>query len=311
MKFSLTLILFSLVLFIASCSTTSSKNTGQLELDLILQTSNKNKEIIIESLLKEDIRFSVNFENKDSYILKDDVLNSNLKFFCKSFIQEQRDMVESSIFQNRIDDQKKVLIVYSNDYRGIANNLIKKYPEEKYFLLKEDNYESEIKKILNIDTSINQHLKISKLDNSIEIKHSPRIRNDISKIYFLSDYEFGKTIVPIFRSYALGIEFYATTEIFHKASDVRKLVDFENTFIPVSGILIKDIAKKENILSIENELELTLISDFLTIEKTHQNNLFRQDVRIDSGKSRIKRNGCIERDLSFWEITTTNLINQS
>ena len=88
MKFSLTLILFSLVLFIASCSTTSSKNTRQLELDLILQTSNKNKEIIMESLLKEDIRFSVNFENKDSYILKDDVLNSNLKFFCKSFIQE-------------------------------------------------------------------------------------------------------------------------------------------------------------------------------------------------------------------------------
>ena len=75
--------------------------------------------------------------------------------------------------------------------------------------------------------------------------------------------------------------------------------------------MIKEIAKKENILSIENELELTLISDFLTIEKTHQNNLFRQGVRIDSGKSRIKRNGCIERDLSFWEITTTNLINQS
>ena len=69
------------MLFIASCSTTPNKRASQLELDLILQTSNKNKEIIIESLLKENIKFSVNFENKDSYILKDDVLNSNLKFF--------------------------------------------------------------------------------------------------------------------------------------------------------------------------------------------------------------------------------------
>jgi hypothetical protein len=219
-------------------------------------------------------------------------------------------MLESSILQDRKDEQKKVLIVYSSDFKGIANNLIKKYPQEKYFLLKKDDYESEIKKILNIDASINKHAKISELDNSVEIKHSPRIRNDISKIYFLSDYELGKTIVPIFRSYALGIEFYATTEIFHKANDVRKLVDFENTFIPVSEILIKEVARKENILSIQNEFELTLISDFLAVEKTYQNNLFRQDVRLNSGNSRIKRNGCIERNLSFWKITTTNLINQ-
>ena len=309
MKFSLTLIIFSLMLFIASCSTTSNKDTRQLELDLVLQTSNKNKEIIIESLLKEDIKFSVNFENKDSYLLEDDVLNSNLKFFCKSFIQEQRDALESAIFQDRKENQKRVLIIYSDDFNGIANNLNKKYPKEKYFLLKQDNYESEIKRILNINTSIDKHIKISKLDNSIEIKHSPRIRNDISKIYFLSDYEFGKTIVPIFRSYALGIEFYASTEIFHKSNDVRKLVDFENTLIPVSEILIKEVARKDNILSIKNEFELTLIGDFLAIEKTYQNKLFRQDVKLNSGKSR-RRNGCIERDLSFWKITTTNLINQ-
>jgi hypothetical protein len=297
------------MLFIASCSTTSNNVTRQLELDLVLQTSNKNKEIIIESLLKKDIKFSVNFENKDSYLLEDDVLNSTLKFFCKSFIQEQRDVLESAIFQDRKESQKRVLIVYSTDFKEIANNLNKKYPKEKYFLLKQDDYESEIKRILDINTSIDKHIKISELDNSIEIKHSPRIRNDISKIYFLSDYEFGKTIVPIFRSYALGIEFYASTEIFHKSNDVRKLVDFENTLIPVSEILIKEVARKDNILSIKNEFELTLIGDFLAIEKTYQNKLFRQDVKLNSGKSR-RRNGCIERDLSFWKITTTNLINQ-
>ena len=101
------------MLFIASCSTTSNKETRQLELDLVLQTSNKNKEIIIESLLKKDIKFSVNFENKDSYLLEDDLLNSTLKFFCKSFIQEQRDVLESAIFQDRKESQKRVLIVYS------------------------------------------------------------------------------------------------------------------------------------------------------------------------------------------------------
>ena len=114
------------MLFIASCSTTSNKEARQLELDLVLQTSNKNKEIIIESLLKKGIKFSVNFENKGSYLLGDDLLNSNLKFFCKSFIQEQRDALESAIFQDRKENQKRVLIVYSADFKEIANNLNKK-----------------------------------------------------------------------------------------------------------------------------------------------------------------------------------------
>ena len=296
--------------FIVSCSTTSNKINSKLELDLNLQASDKNKEIIIESLLKQDIQFSVNFENDESYLLKDDVLKSNLKYFCKSFIQEQRDILESSIFANRKNDNKKVLIVYSNDFKEIVDDLNKRYPEEIYFLLQPEGYESEIKKILNIDTSTKKHLKISDLDKSIEIKHSPRIRNDISKIYFLSNYELGKTIVPIFRSYAFEVDFYATTEIFFEANDIRKLVDFENTFIPVYEPLIKEIAIKDNILSIKKELELALIKDFLTIEKIYQNNLFGKVVSLNSGDFRIKRNACIKGESNLWRVTTLNLKNQ-
>ena len=310
MKFSLTLIIFSLMLFIASCSTTSSKDNTRLELDLVIQTSDRNKEIIIESLLREDIKFSLNFENMDSYLLKDDVLNSNLKYFCKSFIQDQRDMLESSIFKDRKNNQKKVLVVYSDDFKEIADDLKKRYPEEKYFLLKQEDYELEIKKLLNIDTSIKKHSKIINLDKSIEIKHSPRMRNDISKIYFLSNYEYGKAVVPIFRSYAFGTEFYSTTEIFNEANDIKKLLDFENTYIPVSERLVKEIAIKDDISSLKNKLEHMLINDFLTIEKIYQNNLFRKGIGVNSGNSRVKRNSCIQRNLSFWKITTTNLINQ-
>ena len=296
--------------FIVSCSTTSNKMNSKLELDLNLQASDKNKEIIIESLLKQDIQFSVNFENDESYLLKDDVLKSNLKYFCKSFIQEQRDILESSIFANRKNDNKKVLIVYSNDFKEIVDDLNERYPEEIYFLLQPEGYESEIKKILNIDTSTKKHLKISDLDKSIEIKHSPRIRNDISKIYFLSNYELGKTIVPIFRSYAFEVDFYATTEIFFEANDIRKLVDFENAFIPVYEPLIKEIAIKDNILSIKKELELALIKDFLTIEKIYQNNLFGKVVSLNSGDFRIKRNACIKGESNLWRVTTLNLKNQ-
>ena len=62
MRFSLTLILFPVMLFLASCTTTSTQQKEQLVLNLDIQTSNKNKEMIIEYLLKEELEFSVDFD---------------------------------------------------------------------------------------------------------------------------------------------------------------------------------------------------------------------------------------------------------
>ena len=95
MKFSLTLILFSLIIF-SSCTSIPGKNNSKLKLQLNIQTSNKNKEKIIESLLKDDVIFSVNFNNGGTYLMEDDVLNSNLKYFCISFIQDQRNILHQN-----------------------------------------------------------------------------------------------------------------------------------------------------------------------------------------------------------------------
>ena len=74
MRFSLTLILFPVMLFLASCTTTSTQQKEQLVLNLDIQTSNKNKEMIIEYLLKEELEFSVDFDRTDSYKLANNIL---------------------------------------------------------------------------------------------------------------------------------------------------------------------------------------------------------------------------------------------
>tara|TARA_B100001063_G_scaffold240676_1_gene266187 strand:- start:275 stop:1204 length:930 start_codon:yes stop_codon:yes gene_type:complete len=309
MKFSLTLILSSLVLF-SSCSSIPNQDNAKPKLQLNIQTSNKNKEIIIEALLKDNVTFSVNFNDEDSYILKDDVLNSNLKYFCNSFLDDQRKILEKRIFNSTINKGKKVLVIYSNSFKGIYSNLVEKYPEHEYLFVDDVNYELQIKEVLNVDSSFDKYLQISRLYEGGEILHSPRIRNDIGIIYFLTNYEFGKTIVPIFRSYALGIDFYASTEIFHEANDIKKLVDFENTYIPVTTELISDISIKET-SSIKEEIENILIKDLIDIEKIYQNNQFREKIIPTSGNSRVQRSGCINRDLTFWEVTTLNIIDQT
>ena len=308
MKFSLTLILFSLIIF-SSCSSMPDENNSKLKLQLNIQTSNKNKEKIIESLLKDNVIFSVDFNNGNTFLMQDDVLNSNLKYFCNSFIQDQRNILENNIFNTKNSENKKVLVIYSNNFKNIYFDLAKKYPQHEYLFVNNSNYESEIKAILNVDSSLDKYLHISSMYQENEILHSPRIRNDISSIYFLTDYELGKTIVPIFRNYSLDINFYSSTEIFHEANDIKKLVDFESTYIPVNDKLIKNIANKKTPL-IKDEIERILINDFLMIEKIYQNNLFRKNIFPESGNLKIQRSGCINRNLSLWKVSTSNYINQ-
>ena len=308
MKFSLTLILTCLIVFISSCSVTPRQDFVKPDINLKIETSNKNKEIIIQSLLRDENIFSIDFNDQDSYFLDDNILTSNLKYFCKSLIEEEREILEENIFKNKKEVNKKVFVIYSENYMDIASMLRKKYPEEEYLMIKSGDFDSQIKKILNVDLSTRNYEDLAKFDNGLDISHTPRIRNDIASIYYITDYDIGKTIVPIFRSNALSIETFSSSEIFHNANDIKKLVDFENTYIPITKKMIENISKKQDSLII-NEIEKTLIRDFLLIEKINQNNLFRENLLPDSGNRKIKRNGCMSRDLSLWKVSTAAFTN--
>ena len=308
MKFSLTLILTCLIIFISSCSISPRQDYVKPDINLKIETSNKNKEIIIQSLLRDGNKFSIDFNDEDSYFLEDNILTSNLKYFCKNLIEEEREVLEKNIFSNKKEVNKKVIVIFSENYMNVAKLIKNKYPEEEYIMIKAGDFDSQIKKILNVDLSARNYNDLVKFDPSIEISHSPRIRNDIASIYYITNYENGKTIVPILRSYALNIETFSSSEIFHDANDIKKLVDFENTYIPITKKMIENISKKQDFL-IVNEIERTLIRDFLIIEKINQNNLFRENFLPDSGNRKIKRNGCIDRDLSLWKVSTAAFTN--
>ncbi len=313
MKPSLTLILSCLIMFIVSCSSipNQSQNKSNAKLNLNIQTSNKNKEIIIESLLKENIQFSINFDTNNSFLLKDEVLGSNLKYFCKSFTNEQRGVIESAVFNKENGDDKKILIIYSDKYINSVSSIKSKYPKELYYLLSNKDFENNIQKILHVNQSIERYSQISNLDKNLEIQYRPRVRKDISKIYFLIDYDLGKTIVPIFKNYALGIDFYSTSELFHGATDIKKIADFEGTSIPLSSEIFKKIINKKNITNIKNEFEILIINDFLKIEKIYQNNLYKRNILLETGYTKIQKNKCINRSLPIWKIDMNSLILQT
>ena len=194
--------------------------------------------------------------------------------------------------------------------KNYIENLKEEYPNELFLSIDNSNYEEKIKEILNVISSLNRFSIINKIDKSIKIEHEPRVRKDISKIYFVTNYELGKTLVPTFRSYSLNIDLYSTSEIFYDASDLKKLADFEATFIPVSNKYINKISANDA-SNIKIKIEKILIEDFLTIENVFQNNLFAKNYELNTGNAKIKRNNCVKRDLFLWKVSTNNIISQT
>ena len=308
MKFSLTFFLSSLLLFMVSCTSIPNQNKNNLNINLAIKTSNKNKELIIESLFESNIEFTVNFDQPGSYELPDNLINSKMKYFCNSLLQDERNLIESSVFKS--NQTKNVLVVYSPQYANYVENLKEEYPNELFLSVNSSNYEDKIKEILNVISSLNKFSIVNKVDRSIKIEHEPRVRKDISKIYFITNYELGKTLVPAFRSYTLNIDLYSTSEIFYDASDLKKLADFEDSFIPVSNKYINKIGS-DDASNIKIIIEKILIQDFLTIENVFQNNLFTKNYELNTGNTKIKRNNCIKRDLDLWKVSTNNIISQT
>ena len=216
-------------------------------------------------------------------------------------------MLEKSIFQNKVNKNKNVLVIFSEEHTTLVNKLKKKYPNEDYYLIRKANFEIQIKKLLDIGSSSSRFLKLSQLDKNIEISHTPRIKNNISNIYFLMNYEMGKTIVPFFRSYAINLDFYSSTEIFHDALDFKKLLDFEKTYVPITDKMIKNLSNK-NSFNLQDNIAITLINDYIEIEKIYQHNLFTENFIPSSGNKIVKKNNCVKRDLNLWQISSDNFI---
>ena len=286
----------------------NNKKMSLNKLQLSIKASERNKEIILETLLENNSFFSIVMNENDSTFIEDNVLNSNLKFYCNSFIKEQENILEKKIFVD--SDYKKTLIIYSDRFSKKVTELKLKYPSEIFLRVNDANYEASIKKVLEIDESDLRGEIINKFINNKQIEHTPRIRQDIGKVYFLLDYDQGKSIAPLLKSYVVGIKIFSTSEIFHNADNIRDLADFEEILMPVSkDFILKTGNQKYDRL--KQGIEKLVLSDFITIEKIYQNNLFKSDVLLNTGLNSVSKNKCLTRDMGMWKIDLSEVIGRS
>ena len=274
------------------------------DLKLGIRTSEKNKEMLVESLLQENILFSISFSENDFFI-NDDVFASNLKFYCQSFIEEQNNKLE-----NRLLREEKILIVFSSEYEEDANALMLNNSDHIYLRINGDDYENKLQKILEINNSYDKAELVSSFDKSLKIEHTPRLRQDLNKIYFLVGYNEGKSVVPFVKSFSTDLQLFSSTRIFHEADSLNDLADFENLIIPVSKNFIAK-AEKNNFDNLKKKFENLLLEDYINIEKAYQNNIFNSKIILNTGLTQINRGACVERNLGFWNIDINSIADQS
>ena len=283
------------------------RKSGKLEVSYV--TNKINKEYLIESLLKKNYPFEVSFNS--GYKIDADLDGSNLKYFCSSLMNDQMALIEASIFSTNQKSEIKSIIVYLKKFESIANKLREKYPNNRFELVEGLEFENFTRRVLGIDSSLSRYQDIQNLDRNIDIKNTPRKRKDFNKIYFILDHETGKSIIPIFRSYALDIDFYATNKILLGITNIKQMNDFEGVFIPGPSSFFKNIGKKGNISSLKHELDKALIEDLIMIERVSQANFSSIDLLLNTGKVKYRKNSCLERDLTLWKISLDDLTNRS
>ncbi len=275
------------------------------DLNLNIRSSEKNKEMLVESLLKENILFNISFNKNDFFEINDDVFESNLKFFCQSFIEEQNNKLE-----NRLLGEDKILIIYSSQYEEDAKALMLNNSDHIYLKIDNNDYENKLQKVLEINNSLNKAELVSNFDKDIKIEHAPRLRQDLKKIYFLVSYNEGKSLVPYVKSFSTSLELFSSTRIFHEADSLNDLADFENLSIPVSENFIAKAANN-NFDNLKRKFENLLLEDYINIEKANQNNVINSRIILNTGLTQINKGLCVNRNLSFWNIDIKSVTGQS
>ena len=149
------------------------------------------------------------------------------------------------------------MIVYTKPYGDVQKLFTTQFPEIKSILFNKGDAQKFASQALEISQSHNRFKKIANLNPNQKLEFASRPRDDIKKIFLLLEPDQYKSVLPAFR-YHGGEKFQYINFIsaLESLNNVKQLLDFENSLVPISTYLSIGIPKQRNSFSRSGDTEI-------------------------------------------------------
>lgn len=255
---------------------------------------------LIQLIYKIGLPIKIKWDQSEKKYMSQNLLSESMLGFCSSIYDDALQTIIKEISST----SNFTLLVYSQNFADSQELLTKQFPEIHSIFFNQGNPQKFAADALGINSSNKRFNKIINLNPNQKLEFSARPRSDIQKIFFLLEPAQFQSVLPAFRYHGGNkfqyINFISSLE---SLDNTNQLLDFENSFIPVSDRLSYEIKTKE-ILSLKSIMQRSILNDWLLIEIVKEAGIRSADINGMSGALEFQRNSCTKRSLPIHRINS-------
>ena len=267
---------------------------------LKLNSENKYSQELIKLIYDSNLPIKIIWEGNSQSALPENLLDYKVNGFCSSLYED----AINSILRNMNNDEESTLVIYSDQYQEIAQNILSYNPQIWAIPYTASNFQDYAAEILGVRSSNKRFEKISSLNPNQKLKFDPRPRKDLKEIILVVDPKNYKAMIPALKYHGgNNFKYLNFISALEEVEDPLQLIDYEDSYIPLSTYASKKIGSG-NIKSLEGFLRESVLQDWLLIQLLDQSGSKSTYVSGSTGSIYYRSNSCSRREIPLQKITS-------
>ena len=272
---------------------------------LKLNSGNKYSQELIKFIYDTNLPIKILWEDASKSALPENLLDYKVNGFCSSLYED----AINSILRNINNDEGSALVIYSDQYQNIAQNIASYSPQISTIPYSASNFQDYAAEILGIDSSSKRFKKISSLNPNQKLQFNPRPRKDLKEIILLVDPKNYKAMIPALRYHGgNNFKYFNFISALEEVDDPLQLLDYEDSYIPLSTYASKKIGSGD-MKSLEGFLTKSVLQDWLLIQLLDQSGSKSTYIQGSTGSIFYRSNSCSSRAIPLQKITSKLFLN--
>ena len=267
---------------------------------LKLNSGNKYTQELIKFIYDSNLPIKILWESASQSALPENLLDYKVNGFCSSLYED----AINSILRNMNNDEGSTLVIYSDQYQNIAQNIISYSPQIWAVPYTARNFQDYAAEILGVHSSNKRFDKISSQNPNQNLKFNPRPRKDLKEIILVVDPKNYKAMIPALRYHGgNNFKYLNFISALEEIDDPLQLLDYEDSYIPLSTYASKKIGSGD-MKSLEGFLTKSVLQDWLLIQLLDQSGSKSTYISGSTGSIFYRSNSCSSRAIPLQKITS-------